>query len=229
MLPALLQPGLLEPFPDPNAADDEGLVAVGGDLSVERLLLAYDHGIFPWFSEDNPELWWSPDPRAVLAPRDVHISRSMSRWLRSHEFTVTWNRAFPEVMRACAEDRCDGTWILPEMIVAYTELHRQRHAHCVDVWRGTDLVGGIYGVHRGGLFAAESMFHRADNASKLALITLAQVLSAQGIELIDVQFLTPHLASMGAIEIPRTHYLDIVQNLHKKTVRLPDQIRIRGA
>jgi leucyl/phenylalanyl-tRNA--protein transferase len=221
MLPAFLQPGFVDAFPDPRGADGEGLVAVGGDLCVERLLLAYDSGIFPWFSEENPELWWSPDPRAVLFPENLHISRSMSRWLLTHEFTVTWNRAFPEVMQGCAEERCDGTWILPEMIESYTELNRQHHAHSLEVWSGADLVGGIYGVHRGGLFAGESMFHRVDNVSKFALIKLVQTLHTLGVELIDVQLMTPHLASMGAVEIPREHYLELVHHLRKKDVRLP--------
>ncbi len=219
--PALLHPGVVEGFPDPRGFDEEGLVAVGGDLSVERLLLAYDHGIFPWFGEENVELWWSPDPRAVLVPEELHISRSMAPVLRHTELRTTWNRAFPDVMRACAVERADGVWILPEMIEAYTELHAQGHAHSLEVWQGEDLVGGIYGVHRGGVFAGESMFHRVDNASKLALIEFAQTLHTLGVELIDVQILTDHLASLGAKNIPRSEYLARLSDLRHKDVRPP--------
>lgn len=213
MLPVLLQPGVVEDFPDPNDADAEGLVAVGGDLCVERLLRAYDQGVFPWFSEDNPELWWSPDPRAVLFPRDLHISRSMRRCLRNNDFTVTWNQAFPEVMRACSEGRSDGTWILPEMIEAYTELNVLGHAHSLEVWQDERLVGGIYGVRRGGLFAGESMFHEVDNASKFALTVAVRTLHEDGVSLFDVQLMTDHLASMGAISIPGREYLQLVSEL----------------
>ena len=220
MLPVLLQPGLVVDFPDPRAADAEGLVAVGGDLSVPRLLRAYEQGIFPWFNEDNPELWWSPDPRAVLLPENLHVSRSMARCLRRGQFEITWDHAFAEVMRCCATGREDGTWIVPSMIAAYTELHRAGHAHSLEVWDGRRLVGGIYGVHRGGLFAGESMFHRATNASKVALIELVRRLARVGIELIDVQLMTDHLASMGAVEWRREEYLRRIAYLTRKPVRL---------
>lgn len=186
--------------------DDEGLVAVGGDLSVARLLLAYDSGIFPWYDEGLPPLWWSPNPRAIIEPARLHVSRSMLRVMRHGGFRVTWNRAFGAVMRGCA-DREEGTWILPEMLEAYAELHRLGHAHSIEVWLGPELAGGLYGVQRGGLFAAESMFHRATNASKLALIAAVRAVASRGIELFDTQLLTPHLASLGASALPRREYL----------------------
>jgi leucyl/phenylalanyl-tRNA--protein transferase len=221
-LPVLLQPGLVEDFPDPRLADSEGLVAIGGDLSCERLLRAYDQGVFPWFNEGIPELWWSPSRRAVLFPRDLHLSRSMRRELRRGRFRTTWNRAFKEVMVACARNRSDGTWIVPSMVAAFTELHRRGHAHSVEVWLEDALVGGIYGVHRGALFAGESMFHTATNASKVALITLVREFAAAGGELLDTQLMTSHLASLGAVTIPRSEYLRRVAALIRRSeVRLP--------
>ncbi|MCB9872446.1 MAG: leucyl/phenylalanyl-tRNA--protein transferase [Planctomycetes bacterium] len=216
----LLHPGVIEDFPDPRRADPEGLVAIGGDLSVERLLLAYEQGVFPWFNADHPELWWSPDPRAVVLPQTLHVSRSMLRCLRGGRFHTTRDAAFGEVIRGCAENREDGTWIVRRMITAYTALHRAGHAHSLEVWEGERLVGGIYGVHRGGLFAAESMFHRATNASKVALIELVRWLGERGVELVDVQLMTPHLATMGAIEIRREAYLRRVEALVCKPVTL---------
>lgn len=220
MLPILLTPGVIEDFPDPRLTDEEGLVAVGGDLSRDRLLRAYDQGVFPWFNEGTPELWWSPEPRAVLFPADLHISRSMQRVLSKGNFELSLNRAFVEVMIACSEERFDGTWILPEMIEAYSDLNAHGHAHSVEVWQDGDLVGGIYGVQRGALFAGESMFHRQTNASKVALITLVRSLAAAGVELVDVQMMTPHLASMGAVSIPRADYLARISVLTHKAVHL---------
>jgi len=196
-------------FPNPELSDEEGLVAIGGDLSPPRLLLAYESGIFPWYDRGLPPLWWSPDPRAILDLADLHVSRSMQRVLKRGPFRLTWNRAFRQVMQACG-DRDEGTWILPEMIEAYCELHRLGHAHSIEVWDGSELVGGLYGVQRGALFAAESMFHRATNASKAALIECVKCLFARGIDLFDVQFLTPHLVSLGAREIPRKQYIERV-------------------
>jgi leucyl/phenylalanyl-tRNA--protein transferase len=204
--PVLLLPGGPIAFPDPEQADDDGLLAIGGDLSRERLLHAYDHGIFPWFDEGVPPLWWSPNPRAVIEPGGVHVSRSLRRVLRSDRFTVTWNRAFEAVMRSCG-DRPGGTWILPEMIEAYTALHRAGDAYSIEVWEEGELAGGLYGVQRGALFAAESMFHRSTDASKVALVYAVRSLFAAGIMLFDVQLLTSHLASMGASEISRSSYL----------------------
>lgn len=193
-------------FPDPEGADDEGLLAIGGDLSVQRLLFAYECGIFPWYDEGVPPLWWSPNPRTVIERGGVHVSRSLRRVLRRGEFDVTWNRSFERVMRECGK-REAGTWILPEMIDAYVSLHELGHAHSIEVWKGGELVGGLYGVQRGGLFAAESMFHRVTDASKVALVYAASSLFHAGVELFDVQLTTSHLVSMGAVEIPRREYL----------------------
>lgn len=204
--PLLIAPGGPLYFPNPELCDDEGLVAVGGDLSVPRLLLAYDSGIFPWYDPGLPPCWWSPDPRAVIERESLHVSRSLCRVLRSKRFRVTWNQAFSAVMRACA-DREEGTWILPEMIDAYSALHREGHAHSLEVWHADELVGGLYGVQRGGLFAAESMFHRATDASKVALVVCAREVFARGVGLFDVQLPTPHLESMGACVLPRRDYL----------------------
>ena len=205
--PWLLSPDAPLAFPNPRHADADGIVAIGGDLSEERLLLAYESGIFPWYDAGLPPLWWSPDPRAIVELSNLHVSRSLRRALRKQRFRLSFDRAFSPVMQACADRPETGTWILPEMIAAYERLHRRGQAHSFEVWQGEELVGGLYGVQRGGLFAAESMFHRRDNASKVALI--ASVLSCfrAGIELYDVQFVTPHLRSMGATTISRAEYL----------------------
>lgn len=218
--PLLIPPGGPIVFPEPDAADDEGLLAVGGDLSLERLLAAYDLGIFPWYDEGLPPLWWSPDPRAVMDPPHLHVSRSMRRLLRQGRFELSFDRAFASVMQACGEQREGGTWILPEMLEAYVALHRAGHAHSFEVWQSGELVGGLYGVHRGGLFAAESMFHWAPNASKVALIASVLALFRAGIVLYDVQFLTPHLTSLGAFEIRRRDYLHRLQRARNLDVRL---------
>jgi leucyl/phenylalanyl-tRNA---protein transferase len=207
-LPVILSPRAGPRFPDPTLSDRRGLLALGGSLSPEWLLAAYDRGIFPWYDEGMPPLWWSPDPRAIMDRTRLHVSRSMSRLIRSGRFRVSFNRAFTAVMRACGEERDEGTWILPEMVDAYVRLHELGHAHSFEVWEGDTLAGGLYGVQRGGLFAAESMFHRAPNASKIALITSVGSLFRAGIRLFDVQFLTSHLVSMGAYEIPRREYLE---------------------
>lgn len=217
---AFVRPGGPLRFPPATSADDDGLVAVGGDLAPERLLLAYDSGLFPWYDQGLPPLWWSPDPRTVILPETLHASRRLARTLRSRGFSATWDRAFADVVRGCAEERDGGTWILPEMRVAYERLHRLGHAHSVEVWRGTELVGGLYGVHRGGLFAAESMFHRETDASKVALVAAARALFRAGVEVIDVQMTTPHLVRMGAVEWPRAKYLRRVAELRGKTVAL---------
>lgn len=195
-------------FPDPDDYDAEGLVAFGGDLEPERLLLAYRSGIFPWYSEETVPLWWSPDPRALLDPERLRVARSLQKTIRRGRFTLTWNSCFERVMTECGRgrDRQHGTWILPEMLAAYTRLHELGHAHSLEVWQGERLVGGVYGVQVGGLFAAESMFHRATDMSKVALIALVRSLFAAGVELFDVQFVTEHLASLGAYTIPRREY-----------------------
>ena len=218
--PALLLPGGAPRFPDPTEADEEGLVAIGGDLCVERLLLAYESGIFPWYDQGLPPLWWSPDPRGVIELQGLHVSRSLRRELRKAKFEVTFDASFERVMRECARLRDGGTWILPEMIDAYTRLHALGHAHSFEVWQGNELVGGLYGVQRGALFAAESMFHRTTNASKVAFVRSVQCLFACGIELYDVQFWTEHLGSLGVSEIPRREYLARVQRAARKPVSL---------
>jgi leucyl/phenylalanyl-tRNA---protein transferase len=218
--PLLIVPGGPIAFPDPETADDEGLLAVGGDLSVPRLLAAYDQGIFPWYDDGLPPLWWSPDPRAVMDPERLHVSTSLRRQLRQRRLVVSFDRDFRRVMQECGRRREGGTWILPEMLEAYTLLHRAGHAHSFEVWSGDQLVGGLYGVQRGGLFAAESMFHRVRDASKLALVVSVRSLFRAGISLYDVQFSTPHLASLGAYEVSRAEYLARLRAARGRAVRV---------
>ena len=207
-------------FPPASSADEEGLVAIGGDLSTARLLLAYDSGIFPWYDEGLPPLWWSPNPRTVLSPETLHVSRSLARTLRRAPFRLTWDAAFPAVIRACGDRPGHGTWIIPEMIEAYERLYRLGHAHSVEAWDGDTLAGGLYGVHRGGLFAAESMFHRVTDASKVALVAAVRSLFRAGIEVFDVQMTTAHLASLGSQEWTRDRYLERVAAVRTKPVVL---------
>ena len=198
-------------FPPPRLATPEGLLAVGGDLSRDRLLLAYRMGIFPWYGDDEPILWWSPDPRLVLYPREFHLSRSLEKVIRRGEFTVRMDTAFEAVMRECAAVRAmrgEGTWIVPDMIQAYCELHDLGVAHSVEAWRGPHLAGGLYGVSLGSGFFGESMFARETNASKVALAALVAYLRLEGFGLIDCQVTTGHLQRMGAREIPRELYLE---------------------
>lgn len=206
-----LSPRPAAPFPDPVLAETEpnGLLAVGGDLSPDRLRNAYRAGIFPWYGEGQPILWWSPDPRLVLFPDRLHVSRSLRRTLRRDLFRVSLDRDFAGVIDACAAPRpaSDGTWILPEMAEAYGRLHALGLAHSAECWRGEELVGGLYGVGIGRAFFGESMFSRATDASKAALVHLVRHLSAWGFVLVDCQVYTPHLASLGAVEIPRTEFL----------------------
>ena len=220
--PLLIPPGGPIVFPDPERADDEGLLAVGGDLSVPRLLAAYDLGIFPWYDEGLPPLWWSPDPRAVMDPEHLGVSRSMRRVLRQGRLRVSFDRAFARVMEECGRERQGGTWILPEMLDAYIALYAAGHAHSFEVWQGDTLVGGLYGVHRAGLFAAESMFHRVDNASKIALITSMLSLFRTSVTLYDVQFVTAHLATLGAYEVRRSDYLARLARARQREVDLSE-------
>ena len=192
---------------DPESADDSGLVAVGGDLQPVRLLEAYQKGVFPWYDESMPICWWSPDPRAIIELDGLHISRRLARTLRSGRFTCTVNRAFARVIRGCARRPGEGTWITPEMIEAYTLLHKKGYAHSVEAWCGRELAGGIYGVAVGGLLAGESMFTRRTDGSKAALVYLVERLRQRGYQLFDIQFVTEHTTRMGAIEIPRAEYL----------------------
>ena len=194
-------------FPDPREANAEGLVAVGGDLSAPRLLLAYRSGLFPWTV--RPVTWWSPDPRGVFELDGFHVSHSLARVLRQRRFEVTLDRAFGEVMAGCAKPAVGRrtTWITPEFIAAYTELHRQGHAHSLECWQNGRLAGGVYGVAVGGLFAGESMFHVITDASKVALFHLVEHLRARGFLLFDVQTLTSITIRLGAVTIDREEYL----------------------
>jgi len=196
-------------FPAPELAEPGGLLAVGGDLSPRRLLLAYSLGIFPWFSDGEPPLWWSPDPRCVIFPERIRISRSLAKCLRQGRFRVSCDEDFAAVVDGCAESRRGqsvGTWITDEMRNAYLRLHRLGYAHSLECWRGDELVGGVYGVVLGHCFFGESMFHRSPDASKVALATLARCLAKAGWPLIDCQLPNPHLLSLGAVEIPRAEF-----------------------
>lgn len=202
-------PPLTKAMRDPN-----GLLAAGGDLSADRLVQAYRHGCFPWFCEGQPILWWSPDPRTVLFPEELHVSRSMAKLLRQQRYQVSFDRDFKAVIQACAGPRrdADGTWITDDMQNAYTELHARGHAHSVEVWDNGELVGGLYGLAMGQLFFGESMFSRADNASKFGFVTLVKHLQAWGFVLIDCQMPTPHLESLGARSIPRQQFADYLRD-----------------
>lgn len=197
-------------FPPLNKAlrEPNGLLAAGGDLSAARLIAAYRHGCFPWYQKGQPLLWWSPDPRTVLLPDNLHISRSLRKVLRSDMFTVTFDRNFTQVIHACAEPRNDehGTWITSEMQTAYFELHAQGYAHSVEVWHEDQLVGGLYGIAIGQLFFGESMFSRISNASKVGFVTLVTALKTAGFVLIDCQMPTTHLLSLGAHSIRRESF-----------------------
>ena len=198
-------------FPPVDYATPDGLLAIGGDLRPERLLEAYRHGIFPWYNEDQPILWWSPDPRTVLFPGKLHISRSLKRSLRPGQFTVTFDRCFRTVVERCAGPRPQhpegGTWITPAMLDAYSTLHEMGYAHSVESWREEQLVGGVYGVAIGRAFFAESMFARVDDASKVALVTLVQQLHQWGFTIIDCQQSSPHVLRLGAEDIPRRDFV----------------------
>lgn len=197
-------------FPPPHLAQRDGLLAVGGDLRPERLLLAYASGIFPWYSEDLPILWHSPDPRCVLELASLHVPRSLRKQLRRAPYEVRLDTAFREVMRACAETprrHEAGTWITDEMLEAYCELHRLGFAHSAEAWQDGELVGGLYGVCLGRMFFGESMFARAPDASKIAFVTLCEALASWGFDLVDSQVMTDHLERFGAVLWPRKRYL----------------------
>lgn len=198
-------------FPDPRLAGPEGLLAVGGDLSPQRLLLAYSLGIFPWYGSGEPLLWWSPDPRCVLFPDEVRVSRRLQRTMRSGAFLVTCNRAFDAVVAACAETRLQAgeeTWLVPEMQQAYRRLHTLGYAHSIEAWQGGVLAGGLYGVAIGRFFFGESMFHRVTDASKVVLVALCCHLAEKRFELLDCQVPNPHLFRMGATQLSRAAFLD---------------------
>ena len=198
------------PFPPVETAlrDPNGLLAAGADLSAPRLLQAYARGIFPWFGEGDPILWWSPDPRMVLVPAELKVSRSLTKTLRNRNYEIRFDTAFDAVMTACARPREDGagTWITTQMRDAYGDLHRLGYAHSVETWIGGALAGGLYGVALGAAFFGESMFSDARDASKIALVALVRHCEAEGIRLIDCQMHTPHLASLGARSLPRAQF-----------------------
>lgn len=200
-------------FPPPENATPDGLLAIGGDLSVERLLLAYEHGIFPWYSEGDPILWWCPDPRMILVPSEFHVSKSLRRTINRKTFTVTADLAFEAVIDACAHPQApprESTWITPEMRRAYIALHAAGYAHSIEAWHDGELAGGIYGVSLGACFFGESMFSRMTDASKVAMNTLVEVAITHCWPLIDCQVPNDHLRSLGAREIPRAQFLQIL-------------------
>ena len=202
-----------EAFPPPERADRSGLLAVGGDLTPERLLAGYRRGIFPWYSEGQPILWHSPDPRFLLLPGNLHVSRSLEKVLRRRTFEIRADTAFAEVLRACAEaprPGQDGTWITHDVEQAYLTLHRLGHAHSVEAWRDGKLEGGLYGVALGRAFFGESMFSRVPDASKAAFATAARALFDAGCLLIDCQVETDHLARFGAVDVPRRRFLGLL-------------------
>ncbi len=210
-------------FPDPARAEPDGLLAVGGDLSPGRLLAAYARGIFPWYDDRSPILWWSPDPRLVLFPGELHVSRSLARTLRRGTFRIAADTAFERVIRRCAEKARPGqrgTWITDEMIAAYEELHRLGFAHSFEAWSGEALAGGLYGVSLGGAFFGESMFSELPDASKAAFALGVGFMQRLGIELVDCQVRTDHLVRLGAREIPRTDFLERLEELlYRPTLR----------
>ena len=201
-------------FPAVERAPADGPLMVGGDLSPERLLLAYARGIFPWYGEDAPILWWSPDPRCVLFPEKLHVGATLRRVLRSGRFRFTEDACFAQIIRTCAEiprPGQDGTWIVPEMLRAYVRLHELGHAHSIEVWEDGRLVGGLYGVLQGRVFFGESMFHLRSDASKAAVVHLMDWLKGQGVELVDCQQTTPHMLLLGAEELPRREFLALLR------------------
>lgn len=221
MIPAILHHANIN-FPDPELAldDPNGLLAIGGDLSAPRLLEAYNNGIFPWFSEDSPILWWSPNPRAILLFDQLKVSQSLKKVLRKNVFQISFDKAFEQVISACAEPRKQekSTWITDEMIESYIKLHLEDHAHSVEVWQQDKLVGGLYGITIGGIFCGESMFSRVANASKVALVHLVKHLQQKHFLLIDCQIMNPHLSSMGAINISRTQFLKLLKDARKQKI-----------
>ena len=216
-------------FPDPSLADEDGLLAVGGDLSPQRLLMAYGRGIFPWYSENAPILWWSPDPRLILEPSRVHVPKRLERILRQGAFRFTLDTAFEQVVAGCAQTprrgAC-GTWIVPEMLAAYCRLHELGFAHSIEVWSGGTLVGGLYGVARGGAFFGESMFYNEPDASKAGFVTLIRALDRAGFILFDCQQTTAHMVRFGGFEVPRDEFLSrLEQALELPSPRGPWSLR----
>jgi len=222
-------------FPAVNNANGDGLLAMGGDLSLDTLVSAYAQGIFPWFNQDQPILWWSPDPRLVLYPDQVRVSKSMTKLMRQKRFRVSCNEQFERVIKGCASrgappafspssNKAD-TWITDSMLQAYTDLHASGYAHSIEVWHGANLVGGLYGVALGSVFFGESMFSEANNASKIALVSLCHFLSEQGFQVIDCQVASDHLFSMGAKEIARSDFLEYLNaiDIHQARSSFADE------
>ncbi|MBU8849196.1 MAG: leucyl/phenylalanyl-tRNA--protein transferase [Desulfobacterales bacterium] len=206
-------------FPPAWLSRSDGLLCVGGDLSPKRLLIAYANGIFPWFLKDEPILWWSPDPRLVLFPKDINISKSLNKKIRQNLFKVTIDNAFERTIISCAGPRkngAKGTWLVDEMIDSYIKLHKLGHAHSIETWRDSRLVGGLYGVCLGGSFFGESMFSFENDTSKIALVAIANYLEKYDFDLIDCQVTTNHLLNMGAIEITRNSFLNIINKSVKR-------------
>ena len=205
----------IKDFPDPNLGDNEGLLAIGGELTPEWLLKAYRMGIFPWFNAGDPIMWWSPNPRMILYPKEFKVSKSFRNILNKKKHVVTFNRNFQEVIQYCGEIKRmgqEGTWLTSEMKSAYLTLHKMGWAHSIEVWNESELVGGLYGLAMGKLFFGESMFSKESNASKIALYSLSQLLITKGFEFIDCQIYTSHLESLGAKEVERTEFIKLVQN-----------------
>jgi len=205
--PFWLRPDLV--FPPTEAANDDGLLALGGDLSIERLLLAYSQGIFPWYDERSPILWWAPDPRFVLLPAELHVSRSLRQTLNRRPFRLTMDTAFERVIAHCGKvprEGQGGTWITSEMLDAYIALHHAGFAHSIEAWQGDELVGGLYGVSLGRAFFGESMFHLVPDASKVTFVSFVRQLERWGFEVVDCQIPTEHLRRFGAREIPRAQF-----------------------
>jgi len=197
-------------FPHPSLANEDGVLAIGGDLSTERLHLAYRNGIFPWFEDGDPIVWWSPNPRMVLYPHKLKVSKSMRNVINQNKYSITFDKSFSEVIDNCksiSRNNQDGTWITPDMKRAYVDLHDRGIAHSVEVWEGEELVGGLYGVNIGKVFCGESMFSKKSNTSKLAFISLVRKLEEENYFMIDCQLYTDHLASLGAEEIDRDKFL----------------------
>lgn len=200
-------------FPTVDSASEEGIVAVGGNLSPGMLLSAYRQGLFPWYSEGEPILWWSPDPRFILFPAELHISKSMQRLVKKGPFRITFDTVFGEVISACSTSPRpgqNGTWITTEVVDGYTRLHELGYAHSVEAWNEDQLAGGLYGIWLGSVFFGESMFSRVPNASKSALVELVSMLAGQGLTFVDCQYYTPHLESLGARNVPRDEFMGLL-------------------
>lgn len=215
-------------FPETQFAltEPSGLLAAGGNLSTKTLQTAYYRGIFPWYSEGEPPLWWSPDPRAILLSGDIHVGRSTDKLIRKHDFSFTTNKAFSSVIQRCSDLRQDETWIVDEMIDAYIDLHHLGLAHSLEVWQSEKLVGGLYGIQMGSIFCGESMFHEQANASKLAFICLARTLFTNGFNMIDCQLINPFLESLGVHEVSRSVFEQELSKGRDINAEWPEQFRL---